>query len=188
MHGLGVDLIHPVIAVVLVEIDLDAVGRRYAVQAVIVPHKRGGADGNVRRHKDAQCPGQHSAAAGRQLLDAGGDRREQHLEPGNRRKAPEEAVQQVDAPAQVERDRAVVPEHRTENDLGENTAQVLIRTAQQRAHDEQPAGGLVLVAVEQLDYIIVPSDDERTLQFYQNYGCSILGEVDGYTVLDTEID
>ena len=87
MHGLGVDLIHPVIAVVLVEIDLDAVGRRYAVQAVIVPHKRGGADGNVRRHKDAQCPGQHSAAAGRQLLDAGGDRREQHLEPGNRRKA-----------------------------------------------------------------------------------------------------
>ncbi len=64
MHGLGVDLIHPVIAVVPVEIDLDAVGRRYAVQAVIVPHKRGGADGNVRRHKDAQCPGQHSAAAG----------------------------------------------------------------------------------------------------------------------------
>ena len=54
MHGLGVDLIHPVIAVVPVEIDLDAVGRRYAVQAVIVPHKRGGADGNVRRHKDAQ--------------------------------------------------------------------------------------------------------------------------------------
>ena len=150
MHGLGVDLIHPVIAVVPVEIDLDAVGRRYAVQAVIVPHKRGGADGNVRRHKDAQCPGQHSAAAGRQLLDAGGDRREQHLEPGNRRKAPEEAVQQVDAPAQVERDRAVVPEHRTENDLGENAAQVLIRTAQQRAHDEQPAGGLVLVAIEQL--------------------------------------
>ena len=93
MHGLGVDLIHPVIAVVPVEIDLDAVGRRYAVQAVIVPHKRGGADGNVRRHKDAQCPGQHSAAAGRQLLDAGGDRRKQHLEPGNRRKAPEEAVQ-----------------------------------------------------------------------------------------------
>ncbi len=45
-----------------------------------------------------------------------------------------------------------------------------------------------IVAVEQLDYIIVPSDDERTLQFYQNYGCSILGEVDGYTVLDTEID
>ena len=45
-----------------------------------------------------------------------------------------------------------------------------------------------IVAVEQLDYIIVPSDDERTLQFNQNYGCSILGEVDGYTVLDTEID
>ena len=40
MHGLGVDLIHPVIAVVPVEIDLDAVGRRYAVQAVIVPQFR----------------------------------------------------------------------------------------------------------------------------------------------------
>ena len=45
-----------------------------------------------------------------------------------------------------------------------------------------------IVAVEQLDYIIVPSDDERTLQFYQNYGCIILDEVDAYTVLDTEID
>lgn len=45
-----------------------------------------------------------------------------------------------------------------------------------------------VVAVEQLDYIIVPSDDERTLQFYQDYGCSVLGEADGYTVLDTEID
>ena len=50
MHGLGVDLIHPVIAVVLVEIDLDAVGRRYAVQAVIVPHKRGAMSAAIKMH------------------------------------------------------------------------------------------------------------------------------------------
>ena len=44
------------------------------------------------------------------------------------------------------------------------------------------------VVAAQLDYIIVREDDQRILQFYQDYGCSILGEADGYYVLDTEID
>ena len=81
-----------------------------------------------------------------------GDGRVQHLEPGNGGKAPEEAVQQVDAPAQVERDGAVIPEHRAEHDLGEHAAQILIRAAQQGARHKQPAGGAVLVAVEQLGH------------------------------------
>ena len=33
-----------------------------------------------------------------------------------------------------------------------------------------------------------PKSDLDAVQFYQSWGCSVLGEVDGYCVLRTEID
>lgn len=43
-------------------------------------------------------------------------------------------------------------------------------------------------SAEKVDYVIVKSDDLDAVQFYQSWGCSVLGEVDGYCVLRTEID
>ena len=43
---------------------------------------------------------------------------------------PEKAVQQIDTPAQVERQGTVIPEYRAEHDFGKHAAQILVSTAQ----------------------------------------------------------
>jgi len=44
--------------------------------------------------------------------------------PHHRRNAPEKAVQQVDAPAQIELELAVIPEHGTEQQLCNSAAHI----------------------------------------------------------------
>ena len=149
MYELGVDLLHPGVVKVLVQIFLDLVPGRLSFDAGGVAGQGGRTHHHVHAHEHHQAPGNDRAQADGQFLDPGGQRGIEDLEPGHRRKAPEEAVQQVDAAAQVEGDLAVIPEYGAEDELGKNAAQVFIGAAQQGTGHKQPAGTLVLVAVHE---------------------------------------
>ena len=69
--------------------------------------------------------------------------------PHHGRHAPEEAVQQVDAPAQIEFELAVIPEHRAEQQLGHGAAHILVHAAHHRAEHKQVAVALVLILAQQ---------------------------------------
>ena len=69
---------------------------------------------HVHRHEHCQQAGHPWADAAAHLLHASEHQRIAVAHPYHRRNAPEKAVQQVDAPAQIELELAVIPEHRTE--------------------------------------------------------------------------
>ena len=69
--------------------------------------------------------------------------------PQHRRNAPEKAVQQVDAPAQIELELAVIPEHRAEQQLGDSAAHILVHAAQHRAEGEEITVAFFLILPQQ---------------------------------------
>ena len=121
-----------------------------ALQTGVITNQRGGADDHIDCHKYHQAPGQNGTAAAGQAFNQAVQRREQHLEPCHSGQPPEKAVQQIDTPAQVERQGTVIPEYRAEHDFGKHAAQILVSTAQQGAHAEQPECRTVFVLVQNL--------------------------------------
>ena len=71
------------------------------------------------------------------------------FEPDDGGDSPEEAVQEVDAAAEVEGNVAVVPENFSEDDFGEHTAEVFVGTAEEGSECEQKAIGAVSVIIEE---------------------------------------
>ena len=125
---------------------IDGVRRLHAAGAGIVPGQRQSRHQHVHRHKNGQRRRHPGADAGFQLSHALCHQRVAIPHPGHRRNAPEEAIQQVDAPAEVELEAAVIPEHGAEQQLGDGAAHILIRTAEDDAEPEDAALALVLAA------------------------------------------
>ena len=69
--------------------------------------------------------------------------------PHHRRNAPEKAVQQVDAPAQIELELAVIPEHGTEQQLCNSAAHIFIYAAQHCAKGKKIAVAFILILPQQ---------------------------------------
>ena len=133
----------------LVEPDGDA-RRRFGLRtALVVARHRQRRHGHIEHHEHDDDPRENLAGAHGNLFNPARQHGVAPLEPDDRRDAPEEAVQQVDASAEVERDLAVIPEHRAEHDLREHAAHVFVRAAEHRSRDEHKAVALVAPAVEQ---------------------------------------
>ena len=124
-------------------------GREIRPGALHIPAERQGGDRHVAGHESRHDPGQdlpylHGAAVYLRRQE-----RIDPLDPHHRDDAPEETVEQVDPPTQVEGDVAVVPKDGSEHELGEHGAGVLIRAAQDRAESEEETVPPVPIGVEQ---------------------------------------
>ena len=117
--------------------------------ALRVPGQRQRRDNHIEYHKDNQTVAQHLPRPHRQLLNQPRQPGIDGLQPDHGGNAPEEAIQQIDAPAQVECEPAVVPEYRTERQFCKHAADIFISAAQQSARQEDIPVALVAVAVQE---------------------------------------
>ena len=147
--GIGVDALHHVVTVVGVHVLFPGRVGGLSGGPGAVACQGQAADRHIDGHEGDEQPDHRFPGARWNLGDPAGQDGVEPPEPGHRGEAPEEAVQQVDAPAQVEGNSAVVPEHGAEHQLGKDAAQVLIQAAQQGARHKEKGGRAVPVFVEE---------------------------------------
>lgn len=104
-------------------------------------------DLNVHAHEGNKTPDDYLARPHRNPLDPAGEERIELLQPDNCRNAPEEAVQQVDSAAEIERQATIVPEDPAEDDFREHAADVFIGTADEGSEGEDESIRTVTVIV-----------------------------------------
>lgn len=129
-----------------------------------IPCQRQGGDGHIQDHEHNQAVAQNLPRPHRQPLYQIRQLRIDHLQPHHSRNPPEKAIKQVDAPAQVEGEAAVVPKYRAEDQLREHAADILVSAPQQRARQEDMPVAPVPIAVEeqgQQRAAQAPDDAER---------------------------
>ena len=102
---------------------------------------------HIHHHEDHKNPGEGDADLFGNPLDPSGKNRIEELQPDDCGDSPEKAVQKVDAAAQIEGNRAVIPEHRSKDQLCSNAAHVLVCTAQNRAGDENKMVAAILILI-----------------------------------------
>ena len=114
-----------------------------------IPCQRQGGDGHIEDHEHNQAVAQNLPRPHRQLLNQPRQPGIDGLQPAHGGNAPEEAIQQIDAPAQVEGESAVVPKYGSEGKLREYAADILVYTSQQGACHENKAVAFIAVAVQE---------------------------------------
>ena len=133
----------------LIQQHIHRIGRSRAAGAGIVAGQRQRTGHKVHGHEHGQQSGHPGADPALDRLHPLCHQRVAIADPGHGRNAPEEAVQQVDAPAQIELEAAVIPEHGAEQQLCHSAAHILIRTAQDHTEPEDAALALLFAAPQQ---------------------------------------
>ena len=132
-----------------------------------IPGQSQAGQGDIHRHEHHKDPGEHPAQPDGQAFDTVGQEGIDSLDPHHCRHAPEEAVEQVDASAEVEFEGAVIPEHRSEHHFGKDAAHIFIHTAQDGACQKDSDAVPVAEAFEHDGHQYgaqSPHDAERTVQ------------------------
>ena len=120
-----------------------------AAGAGIVAGQRQCTSEHVHRHEYRQNRRHPRADVGADFFHELFHQRIAQPHPRHSRNAPEKAVQQVDASAQIELELTVVPEYRAEQKLGDGAAEVFVSAVHNGAEHEQIAVALVFVLPQQ---------------------------------------
>ena len=119
------------------------------VGTLVVAGEGQGGDDDISDHEDDQYPSDDGSLFHGDFFDPLRKQRIQFFQPDYGGDSPEEAVQEVDATAEVEGDIAVVPENFSEDDFGEDAAEVFVGAAEEGSESEQKAVGAVSVIIEE---------------------------------------
>ena len=131
-----IDFFHPAVRKTFINELLYGVCCWLVVGTLVVAGEGQGGDEDVGEHEDDQYPGDDGALFQGDFFDPFGEQGVEFFQPYDGGDSPEEAVQEVDAAAEVEGNVAVVPENFSEDDFGENAAEVFVGTAEEGSECE----------------------------------------------------
>ncbi len=145
---LRINLCHPFVRKMFIDKFCDRIWRLDSVLPLRVAPERHRRDQDISRHQNDQNPGQRRADLLRDLLDPVRQKWIRPFHPEHRDDPPEKAIQQIDPAAQIERDLAVIPEHRPEHILREYAAHIFVCTAHDRPVQENETVVAIPIAVQ----------------------------------------